>query len=86
MLNQSSSLWFEISMLLFVSDMAILEETRKIIFKELEQIKAKTADFQTTLNELENSYQFLSLKYNKVLSQTQSESGRQRRFESRLAG
>ena len=63
MLNQSSSLWFEISMLLFVSDMAILEETRKIIFKELEQIKAKTADFQTTLNELENSYQYLTLKY-----------------------
>ena len=37
-------------------------------------LNAKIADFQTTLNELENSYQFLSLKYDKVVSQTQSES------------
>ena len=64
--------------------MATLEEVKKTIFKKLKPIKAKIADFQTNLNELENSYQFLSLKYDKVVSQTQSESGKQRKFESRL--
>ena len=64
--------------------MASLEEFKELIRKEIAPFNAKIAHFQTTLNELENSVKFLSAKYDKQVTQSQSSNEKQRKFEANL--
>ena len=64
--------------------MASLEEIKDLIHKEIAPFNAKIAHFQTTLNELDNSVKFLSAKYDKLVTQSQSSNEKQRKVEANL--
>ena len=64
--------------------MASLEEFKELIRKEIAPFNAKIAHFQTTLNELDNSVKFLSAKYDKLVTQSQSSNEKQRKMEANL--
>ena len=64
--------------------MPSLEEFKELIRTEIAPFNAKIAHFQTTLNELENSIKFLSAKYDKLMTQSQSSNEKQRKIEANL--
>ena len=64
--------------------MGSLEEIKDLIHKEIAPFNAKIAHFQTTLNELDNSVKFLSAKYDKLVTQSQSSNEKQRKVEANL--
>ena len=64
--------------------MPSLEEFKELIRTEIAPFNAKIAHFQTTLNELENSVKFLSAKYDKLVTHSQSSNEKQRKIGANL--
>ena len=49
--------------------MVNLEEVKKLIEKELNPAKAKIAEYEKKIAEMDESYNFLSAKYDQLLKQ-----------------
>ena len=60
------------SFIVFVFNMVTLEEVRKIISENIAPIKAKVAEFETKIADLDNSYTFNGAKYDQLLNQAKS--------------
>ena len=82
--NQIYDIWSKILSSSSYSAMPSLEEIKELIRAEIAPFNAKIAHFQTTLNELENSVKFLSTKYDKLITQSQSTNEKQRKIEANL--